>query len=87
MKIVKGFFLRKVGAQYVVAATGAASKVFNGMIRLNAEAAYAFELLQKGIEEEALVAALMEKYASSEAETRADVAHFLGKLREAGALE
>ena len=86
MKVKNGFILRKVGKQFVVAATGEASKNFNGMIRLNDEAAYAFELLQKGITEDELVSALLEKYPSDEAETKADVANFLAKLKEADAL-
>lgn len=86
MKIKNGFIVRKVGKQYVVAATGEASKNFNGMMRLNEEAAFAFNLLKEDITEEAMVAALMEKYGSEEAETRADVAYFLSKLREADAL-
>lgn len=86
MKIKNGFILRKVGKQYVVAATGEASKNFNGMIRLNEEAAYAFGLLKEEITEEELVSALLEKYSADEAETKADVAYFLGKLREADAL-
>ncbi len=86
MKVRNGFILRKVGRQYVVAATGEASKNFNGMIRLNDEAAFAFGQLQSGIAEEELVAALVEKYGGSEAEVRADVANFLSKLKEADAL-
>ncbi len=86
MRIKDGFIMRKVGRQYVVAATGEASKNFNGMIRLNGEAAFAFGLLQEGISEEALVAALVEKYNSGETETRADVSQFLAKLKEADAL-
>lgn len=86
MKVKNGFILRKVGKQYVVAATGDASKSFNGMIRLNEEAAFAFELLQKGTTQEALVAALMERYPADENEVKADVANFLAKLKEADAL-
>ena len=86
MKVKNGFILRKVGKQFVVAATGEASKNFNGMSRLTDEAAYAFELLQKGITEEELVSALLEKYPADEAETKADVANFLAKLKEADAL-
>lgn len=85
MKVKDGFILRKVGRQFVVAATGEASKNFNGMLRLNEEAAFAFELLQKGTTQEELVAALMEKYAGEEAAIRADVAAFLEKLKEADA--
>ena len=86
MKVKNGFILRKVGRQYVVAATGEASKNFNGMIRLNDEAAFAFGQLQGDTTEEELVAALVKKYGGEEAEVRADVAHFLEKLKEADAL-
>ena len=86
MKIKNGFILRKVGKQYVVAATGEASKNFNGMMRLNEEAAFAFGLLKNDITEAQLTAALVEKYGSEPEATRADVAHFLATLREADAL-
>ena len=86
MKVKNGFILRKVGRQFVVAATGEASKHFNGMIRLNEETAYAFGLLQGGTTEEDLVTALLTKYPADEAETRADVTNFLAKLKEADAL-
>ena len=86
MKVKNGFILRKVGKQFVVAATGEASRNFNGMIRLNDEAAFAFGQLQSDITEEELVAALVEKYGGNEAEVRGDVANFLAKLREADAL-
>ena len=52
MKIKNGFILRKVGRQYVVAATGEASKNFNGMIRLDESGAFAFELLRNEITEQ-----------------------------------
>ena len=86
MKVKKGFILRKVGRQFVVAATGEASRSFHGMIRLNEEAAYAFDRLREDMTEEELIAALVKKYAADEAEVRADVAYFLGKLKEADAL-
>ena len=86
MRVKNGFILRKVGKQFVVAATGEASKNFNGMIRLNDEAAFAFGQLQGGTTEEELVAALVEKYGGNEEEVRVDVANFLAKLGEADAL-
>ena len=86
MRVKNGFILRKVGRQYVVAATGEASKNFNGMIRLNDEAAFAFGLLQEGVTEDGLVAALVEKYGGNEAGVRMDVANFLAQLKEAAAL-
>lgn len=86
MRAKNGFILRKIGNQHVVAATGEASRNFNGMIRLNDEAAFAFGQLQSGTTEEELVKALVEKYGGEEAEVRADVANFLAKLKEADAL-
>ena len=86
MKIKDGFILRKVGIQYVVVATGKASKDFNGMIRLNASAAFLFGLMKADMTEEALVEALQAEYAVEEAIAKEDVSMFLSKLKEAGAI-
>ena len=87
MKIKEGFILRKVGIQFVVAATGKASEHFNGMMRLNESGAFAFRMMQQGITEEELTIRLMEEYEVSEQTARKDVAAFTAALREADALE
>ena len=87
MKIKEGFILRKVGIQYVVAATGKASESFNGMMRLNESGAFAFRLLQEGISEEALVQRIVAEYDVGEEIARGDAEKFLAALREANALE
>ena len=87
MKIKEGFILRKVGIQFMVAATGKASEHFNGMMRLNESGAFAFRLMQQGITEEELTIRLMEEYEVSEETARKDVAAFTAALREADALE
>lgn len=87
MKIKEGFILRKVGIQHIVAATGAASKEFNGMMRLNESGAFAFRQLQQGIEPEELVQRLMAEYEVTREKAEADVAAFVATLKEAGALE
>ena len=46
MKIRNGFMLRKVGGQNVVVAVGAASRDFNGIIKLNETGAFLWELLK-----------------------------------------
>ncbi len=86
MKVKNGFILRRVGKQYVVAATGEASKSFNGMMRLNSSGAYVFDLLKTEKTEEELIAALMAEYAVGESMARADVSVFISRLKEAGAL-
>ena len=86
MRIKDGYIMRKVGNQYVVAATGEASRNFNGMIRLDESGAFAFELLQNEITEQALLSALAEKYAVPEAALQSDLIRFLSALKEADAL-
>lgn len=86
MKIKDGFILRKVGIQYVVAATGKASEGFNGMMRLNETGAFAFRLLQEGISEEALVRQVTEEYDVPPEAAQRDLQAFLEKLKEADAL-
>lgn len=86
VRVKPGFILRKVGRQYVVAATGEASKCFNGMIRLDESGAYAFELLKNEITEQQMLAAMSARYGVPEAELEQDLAHFIAKLKEANAL-
>ena len=87
MRIKEGFIFRKVGSQYVVAATGKASENFNGMMRLNESGAFAFRLLQEGITEDELVTRIVAEYDVSEEAARRDVENFLAALGEADALE
>lgn len=86
MKIKEGFILRKVGTQYVAAATGKASENFNGIIRLNESGAFVFRQLQEGATAAELAARLLEEYDVDEAAARQDVDHFLAALKEADAL-
>ena len=86
MKIKEGFILRKVGTQYVAAATGKASENFNGIIRLNESGAFVFRQLQEGATAEELAARLLEEYDVDEAAARQDVDRFLAALKEADAL-
>lgn len=86
MRIKNGFILRKVGKQYVVAATGEASRNFNGMIRLDESGAYAFGLLKNEITEQEMLDALTAKYPEQAAEIQNALPNFLAKLKEADAL-
>ena len=87
MRVKDGFILRKVGIQYVVAATGKASENFNGMMRLNESGAFAFRLLQDGITKDELVRRIVAEYDVGEEAARRDVENFLAALDEANALE
>ena len=87
MKIKKGFMLRKVGEQNVVVAVGAASRSFNGIIRLNDSGRYLWEKLQGGITQQELLQAMLEDFDVDESVARADITAFIEKLEGAGLLE
>ncbi len=66
MKIREGFMLRKVAGKHVVVAIGPASKILNGMIKLNDTGAFCWNQLLKGISEEKLMEALVSEYGITE---------------------
>lgn len=87
MKVKSGFLLRDMGGQPVVVSVGAASKIFNGMIKLNASGKVLWEKLQNDVTEQELVDALIEKYGIEEELARTDVNAFLETLRKPGIIE
>lgn len=66
MNIKEGFVLRTMGGQPVVVSVGSASKIFNGMIKLNETGEFLWKQLSEGASEESLVQALLSRYDVSE---------------------
>ncbi len=87
MKIHEGFLLREVAGNYIVMPVGDAAQRLNGMIKLNETSAFLFRILERGADEEGLVAALLDEYDVADAVARRDVAAFLGTLRSARVLD
>ena len=87
MKIKKGFVVREIAGQSVVIAVGSASKIFNGIIKLNESGMILWNLLVDGADKNALVEALLAEYDIDKATAEADVDKFVGVLRDAGALD
>ena len=88
MKIKKDFTYHTVGGQHVVVPVGAASRDFNGMIRLNEVGAFLWKFLENGAETEDLIREIMNEYdLDDEARARADVEAFVKSLQEVGILE
>lgn len=84
MKIKEGFILRNVGGQAVVVAVGEASKVFNGMIKLNSTGEFLWRQIMAGADEEQLVKKLSGEYDVDEVTASDDVAAFVKKLKNTG---
>lgn len=87
MRIKEGFILRQVAGKNVVVAVGSASRMLNGMIKLNETGVFCWNCLGKGISEDDLQEALMSEYDIPREQAAADVDAFLDMLREAGCLD
>ena len=87
MKIRNGFMLRKVGGQNVVVAVGAASRDFNGIIKLNETGAFLWELLKSERTPEELTEALLAEYYIDRETASADVEAFAERLSRAELLD
>lgn len=87
IKVKEGFVLRNMGGQPVVVSVGAASKVFNGMVKLNETGEFLWIKLIEGAEEQDLVDSLLEKYYVPEEKAQRDVNEFLQTLKTPGIIE
>ena len=81
LKTKKGFLLRRLGKEFMVVAIGDASKDFNGMIRLNETGAFFWDELKNGIEFDALVDKMLERFNGLDRATaEADLKEFLDSI-------
>lgn len=88
MTIKKGFVAKEIAGQYVVVALGEASKIFNGIIKLNESAKFIWDLLVEGKEKDDVVEALLNEYDGVDRETAArDFDNFVNTLKGANILE
>lgn len=86
MKIKNGFVLREVAGQYMVIATGEASKDFHGMIKLNDTGKEIWQGLQEGLSVAEIAKRIQEKYEIEYEKAVEDTENFVEKIREAGFL-
>lgn len=87
MKIKSGFLLREVAGSYVVVATGALTKEFNGIIKLNETGSLLWKCLSDETDVDELVKALTAEYDVSKEDAAKDAESFVAMLSEAGILE
>ena len=88
MVIKEGFVAKEFAGQYVVVALGEASKVFNGIIKLNDSGRFIWDLIAAGKEKDVIVDALLEEYEGVDRETaEKDFDNFVNTLKGANILE
>lgn len=86
LKIKEGFILRQVGDQAVVVAVGAASRNFNGIIKLNPTGKFLWEKLENDTTSEQLLAEMLDAYDIDEDTAKSDISQFIAKLKGADLL-
>lgn len=79
-KLRYNFVINEMGDNYIAVPAGDHIIDFNGIIKLQEKEAFMIEKLNEGIEEEALVKAVCEKFACDEQETKKRVAEILSQL-------
>ena len=88
MTIKKGFIVKEIAGEYVVVALGAASKVFNGIIKLNESGKLIWEMIAEGKERDQIVDAILDQYTDVDRETaERDFDKFVAILEGANILE
>ena len=87
MKIKQGFVIREIAGQSVVVALGEASKIFNGMIKLNETGKSIWTQLADGCEREAIIEAMLREYDVDRETVNRDVDGFINILKGANILE
>ena len=86
MKVKDGYMLREVAGNSVVVAVGQASLDFNGLITLNSSGTMLWRLLEVGVTEAAMVAALVDEYEVDPTRAQKDIEAFINKLKGANLL-
>ncbi len=88
MQIKQGFVLREVAGQYMIIATGEASKNFHGMIKLNESGKDVWMGVKEGLSVDEIVYMMMRKYEDANEEMiRKDVEKIINVMKQHGFLK
>nr|WP_317279552.1 PqqD family protein [uncultured Fusobacterium sp.] len=86
MRLKDDFILHNTGEDFVIIATGEATKNFNGIIKLNNMGGEIVSFLSNDISEEEIVKAIVEKYEVDYDTAKEDIKNILDSLRKAGVI-
>ncbi len=87
MKIKEGFVVREIAGESIVIALGEASKIFNGMIKLNETGRIIWDGLARGDDEDTIISAILSEYDVQRETVVSDYHKFIETLRGANILE
>lgn len=86
MRLKDDFILHNTDEDFVIIATGEATKNFNGIIKLNNMGGEIVSFLSNDISEEDIVKAIVEKYEVDYDTAKEDIKNILDSLRKAGVI-
>ena len=86
MRLKDDFILHNTGEDFVIIATGEATKNLNGIIKLNNMGGEIVGLLTTDISEEDIIKAIVEKYEVDYDTAKEDIKNILDSLRKAGVI-
>lgn len=86
MRLKDDFILHNTGEDFVIIATGEATKNFNGIIKLNNMGGEIVSFLSNDISEEDIIKAIVEKYEVDYDTAKEDIKNILDSLRKAGVI-
>ena len=84
MKIKENVIHRSIAGEHILIPTGDTAIKYNGIFSMTEIGAEIWEKLAEGMEEDAIIAAILEDYDVDEATLRQDYAEFVAKLTELG---
>ena len=87
MKIKKELFLRNVAGENRLIPVGDTPGEYNGIFVLDGIGETIWKMIENGMEQNEIVSALLSEYDAPEADIKADVEAFIGKLRDLGIVE
>ena len=87
MKLRRGFVTYMSDGEQLMVAAGPAAKLFHGMVKSNATAAFIIDHLKKDTDVDAIADALCEEYDVSKENAAADTQMIVDKLRSIGAID
>lgn len=87
MRIKGEFILREMAGEQILVPVGQTALRFNGIIVLQPVAAAIWQGLTQGLDREALLARVLERFEVEESVAAADLDSFLGQLQANGFLE
>ncbi len=87
MKIKEGYILREVAGNNIIVAVGGESVNFDGIKTLNETGTFLWRCIEKEMDEDGLIKALLDEYEVDEETAKVDAREFVSLLINNGLIE